>query len=418
MNILFLADNFPPERNAQALRVFERARYWVEWGHATSVLTCAPNFPEGRVYPGYKNRWRQQEWMANIRVVRVKTLIAANQGTVIRILDFLSYMVSAFFVGIFQPRPDVVAATSPQFFAAVAALAIARVKRVPFVMEVADLWPQAVVAVGAMKQSFGLRMVEKLELYMYRKATAIVALTPAFKASLVARGVPESKVTVVLNGVDLSRLRPQPRSAQLAAELGIEEGDFVVAYLGTLGMAHGLGNVLDCAAMVDDPRIRFLFVGPGAERERLVEAASRRGLRNVIFVPPQPRERMPEFWSISDVALVHLRDTPMLHNVIPSKIFEAMGMGRPILLAAPEGEASSIIVRENAGLWVRSGDARALADAVSLLKNNAQLMRRLAEASAAAAPRYTRERQAREVLQCLSRAADRGVKAEVCVSGG
>jgi glycosyltransferase involved in cell wall biosynthesis len=411
MKVLFLADNFPPEKNAQASRVYERACYWVKWGHDVTVLTSVPNFPEGRVYPGYRNAWYQTEQMSGINITRVKTFIAPNSGTLARVLDFLSYMITAFVAGLLQPRPDVLAASTPQFFAAVAGCAVAWVRRIPFVMEVSDLWPDSIIAVGAMKQSFALRMIEKLELLMYRKATRIVTLTSAFKDNLVRRGVPAAKIDVVINGVDLSRYAPMQENRSLAAELGIADDEFVVGYIGTHGMAHALGNVLDAAA-ISEPKIRYLFVGGGSERQQLVIKAQQRGLTNVTFVPAQPKDRMPAFWSLCDVALVHLRNTPLFQMVIPSKIFEAMGMGLPIVLACPAGEASDIVLREEAGLCVPAEEPNALASAVQALARRPDVLRTLAMNSRAAAPRYTRERQARDMIRTLEQAAGMSMAAK------
>ena len=297
MHILFLTDNFPPERNASASRVYERACYWVRWGHRVTVITCAPNFPEGKVHPGYRNRWYQVEKKDGIRVVRVKTFIAANEGMVLRILDFVSFMVTAFPAGLVQKRPDVIVATSPQFFAGVGGWAIAAARRLPFVLEISDLWPASITAVGAMRDNLGLRLIEHLELFLYRRAAGIVALTEAFKDNLVGRGVEPGKITVVINGVDLSRFSPRPREANLAKELNLE-GRFVIGYIGTHGMAHSLERVLDAAELLrDTPAVRFLFVGSGAAREGLVTEASRRQLGNVVFVPAQPKEKIAAYWS-------------------------------------------------------------------------------------------------------------------------
>ena len=216
MEILFFADNFPPERNAQASRVYERACYWVRWGHKVTVITCAPNFPEGKVFEGYANRWYQMQEMSGIRVLRVKTYIAPNSGTYRRIADFLSYMIAAFVAGLFARRPDLVVATSPQFFGALGGCFLALVRRVPFVLELSDLWPESIVAVGAMKRSHALRLLEQVELWMYRRAVRIVSLTNAFKANLMQRGVRAAKIGVVLNGVDLDRYAPQERNKELA----------------------------------------------------------------------------------------------------------------------------------------------------------------------------------------------------------
>ena len=171
MRILFVTENFPPETNAAATRVYERACFWADWGHDVTVVTTAPNFPQGRLYEGYRNRWHQTERMDGIEVVRVKTFIAPNRGTLWRMLDFLSFMVTGWAAGLVQPRPDVVAATSPQFFTAVAGWLVAMFRRVPFVFELGDIWTASIVAVGALSQCAALRLMERLELFLSRRAS-------------------------------------------------------------------------------------------------------------------------------------------------------------------------------------------------------------------------------------------------------
>lgn len=401
MRILFLTENFPPETNAAAARVFERACYWANWGHHVDIVTCAPNFPHGRVFPGYRNRWWQVETVAGMRVIRVKTYIAANEGVVRRTLDFLSFMVTGFIAGLSVPKPDVVVATSPQFFSAVGGWMVGAVRCRPFVFELGDLWPASIVAVGAMRPGFVVRALERLELFLYRQASAVVALTGSFKRDLIRRGIDGEKIRVALNGVDTPRYQPQPRDTGLETEWGVK-GKFVVGYLGTLGMAHGLANVLDAAENLRDRTdVTFLLVGAGAERSLLVAEAERRHLTNVVFAPPQPKEAMPRVWSVCDVALVHLKNSPVFAEVIPSKMFEAMAMGLPLLVAAPPGEATAITEHDRAGLCVPAGDPKALAAAVEQLLENPDLRRRLAAAALAAAPSHSREVQAREMLAAL-----------------
>lgn len=405
MNILFLTENFPPETNAAATRVHERACYWVRWGHRVTVLTSAPNFPEGKLFAGYRNRWHQVEERDGIRVVRVKTFIAANRGVALRTFDFLSFMASGFIAGLFEKRPDVVVATSPQFFAAVAGWMLGAARRRPFVFELGDLWPASIAAVGAMRDNLFLRWMEKLELFLYRRAACVVALTDAFKANLVARAIPAEKIAVVVNGVDTPRYAPRPRDAELAERWNLG-GKFVVGYVGTHGMAHGLGNVLDAAERLrDEAELRFMLVGAGAERDQLVAAAERRGLTNVVFIPPQPKDEMPRIWSLCDVALVHLRDSPVFAEVIPSKMFEAMGMGLPLILALPPGEATAILKADGAGLCVPPEDPAALAEAALTLMRDAGRRAELGRASLAAAPGHSRERQAARMIRVLEAAA-------------
>ncbi len=401
MKILFFSDNYPPETNAAATRVHERAAYWVKWGHQVTVITCVPNFPHGRVFDGYQNKWRQEEIIDGVRVIRVKTYIAANRAVLRRTLDFISYMFTGFLAGVRIGRPDVVVSTSPQFFAAVAAWALSHFRRIPYVFELGDLWPASISAVGAMRPNFGLRLLELLELKMYRDSVAVVALTHAFKDNLVRRSISGDKVHVVINGVDLWRYGPRDPDSDLVSELGT--GDkFVIGYVGTHGMAHALKNVLKAAQRLKDHNnIHFLFVGAGAERDMLIEYAKDNDLGNVSFLPSQPKDRMPQVWSVCNVALVHLKDSPAFKEVIPSKIFEAMGMGLPILMAAPEGEATKIISKENVGVCVAPENPDALADAAKVLALDAQQTKKYASASHKAASQYSREAQAQNMIDVL-----------------
>jgi colanic acid biosynthesis glycosyl transferase WcaI len=405
MKILFLTENYPPETNAAANRVHERARFWADWGHEVTVITCAPNFPKGRLHEGYANKWYQTGMMDGIRVVRVKTFISANEGIVLRMLDFLSFMVTGFVASLFQKRPDVVVATSPQFFTAVAGWAVGLCRRRPFVFELGDIWPASIIAVGAMEPSLMIRMLERLELFLYRQSAAIVALTPKFKENLVSRGIDGDKISIVINGVDIDRFRKTPRDDALAAEWGLKDR-FVIGYIGTHGMAHGLSNVLEAAGHLrDNDRVRFLFVGDGAERDDLIRLAGAKGLDNVQFIASQPREKVPAIWSVCDVALVHLRDSVVFSEVIPSKIFEAMAMGLPTLLVAPRGVASDIILSTRSGLWVPAEQPDRLAHVAARLAEKPRLLEMLGRNGSAASGRFSRRRQAEEMITVLEVAA-------------
>ena len=406
MKILFLSDNYPPERTAAASRVHERAVYWARWGHQVKVITGAPHFPEGRVFDGYQNRWHQREQMEGIAVVRVKTYVAPNEGKWRRIADFLSFMVMSFVAALAEAirygRPDTIVATSPQFFTAVAGWAAAKVLRRPFVFEISDLWPASIAAVGAMGPGRVLRALERIELFLYRQAAHIVAQTPAFGEDLVLRGIDAAKISIVLNGVELTMFSPRARDQDKARELGLaEDGRMVVGYLGTLGLAHGLDHVLDAAEALQDEPVCFLLMGPGAEREKLLAEVRARALGNVLIPPPQPKGEMARAWSVCDLSLVHLKDAPVFAGVIPSKIFESMAMGKPLLLASPEGEASRLLERERAGVAIRSANPAHLAEAVRRLAQDAPARREFAAQAERAAPSYSREKQAREMLKAL-----------------
>ena len=404
MNILLLTENFPPETNAAATRLHEKACYWVRWGHSVTVVTNAPNFPDGVLFDGYRNRWRQTEVMDGIRVVRVKTYIAPNRGVLRRSLDFLSFGCTGLAGALLEPRPDVVIGNSPQLFVAAAARGVCALRRVPFVLELADLWPASIVAVGAMRHPLPLKLLEMLEMHLYRRAAAIVALTEGIRDDLIARDIPEEKIAVVRNGADLARYGPRPRDEALAQAWGLG-GKFVVGYVGTHGMAHGLVSVLDAAERLRDvPEIAFMFVGAGAEREMLIAEARRRGLGNVVFQPVQPKEKLAPVWSLCDIALAHLKDKPLFAGALPTKMFEAIGMGLPIVLATPEGEASRLLRDIGAGVWVPPEDPAALASAIRSLHADPETRQRLAAASRAAAPSHSREARARDTLRVLERA--------------
>lgn len=401
MKILFLTDNFPPETNAPATRTFEHARAWVRAGHEVTVVTCAPNFPQGRVHAGYRNAWRSRQRVEGIDVVRVWTYVAENKGLLKRTLDHVSFGVHGALAAMRLPRHDVLVATSPQFFASVGGCAAAALTRTPFVFELRDLWPASIAAVGTLKPGVVLTALERLELFLYRRARAVVAVSEAFRRDLACRGIEEEKVHVVTNGVDLSSYAPRSRDETTLARLGLE-GRFVVGYLGTHGMAHALSNVLDAAELVrGDERIRFLFAGDGAARAGLIEDAHRRGLRNVVFAPPVAKSAMPALWSACDVALVHLKNSPVFETVVPSKIFEAFGMGIPVLFAGPEGEASSIVRRAGAGPCVAPEDPVQLARAVRALADDPAQRGRYAANAHGAAPQYDRDALAMRMLAIL-----------------
>jgi colanic acid biosynthesis glycosyl transferase WcaI len=405
MHVLFISDNFPPESNAPASRLHEHARHWVRAGHQVTVITCAPNFPEGKVYPGYENRWHQVEIIDDIRVVRVKTYVTANEGVVRRTLDYLSFMCASVVAGVFERRPDVVVATSPQFFAALGGWQLSRLQRVPFVLEVRDLWPASIVAVGALRQRSVIAALERLELALYRRARSIVVVTAAFQNDLARRGIPLAKIHVVPNGADLSWCAPRPRDATFIREQRLE-GKFVVGYIGTHGMAHGLERVLDAAELLRDmPEVAFFFAGGGAERAPLEKSVAQRALTNVRLIRRQPKERMPALWSACDLTLIPLRDDPVFATVIPSKLFEALAHGVPVLISVPEGEATALVREQGCGVITPPEDPVALAAAIRALAGSRERLGELRARALEAAPRFSRERQAERLLGVLEQAA-------------
>lgn len=385
MQILFLTHYFPPEVNAPASRTYEHCREWVREGHDVTVVTNTPNHPKGEIYPGYRNRLFQKEEMDGIRVIRMLTYVTANEGIVKRTLNYFLFLIMSVLTVPFFPRCDIVVSTSPQFFAGLAGYAVSRLKRVPWVLEIRDLWPESILSVGAISNPTVIATLERLEAFAYEKADAIVSVTDAFKPHIEARGG-RGKVSVIKNGADLSLFTAVPRDRTFADELGIN-GKFVAAYVGTHGMAHGLDTILDAARRLDgQSRVVFLLVGEGSEKRRLEQKRDALGLTNVIMLGQQPKDSMPRIWSVADVSLVLLRKLDLFTTVIPSKIFESMAMAKPVILGVL-GESRSLIDESGAGVGFEPEDAEALARVVEKMASDAALYGQMAEQG----PKYVRE---------------------------
>src|SRR5450759_375035 len=405
MHILFLTDNFPPETNAPASRTHEHTRRWAAAGHRVTVVTTAPNFPAGKIFEGYHNRLWQRERIDGVEVIRLWTYITANEGFLRRTLDYVSFMVSAILATPFLPRPDVIVSTSPQFFTPCAAYVVSRLKRRPWVFELRDLWPDSIVAVGAMKETLLIRALRKLEYFLYRKATRIVSVTQSFREILSKNGIDLGKIEVVPNGADLEAYRPGERSEMLAQKFGCK-GKFVAAYVGTIGLAHGLGKLLDAAEQLREREdIAFILVGAGAEEKALMAEAGRRSLDNVHFAGSVSKVEVRDYWRFCDVALVLLRDSPLFRHVLPSKIFEAMSTERPIILGV-KGESEAVLKEAKAGIPIPPEDSRALAEAILQLANNREQRVAMGKAGREfVISRFNRDVLATRMLAVLDQAA-------------
>jgi len=391
VHILFLTDNFPPEVNAPASRTYEHCREWVKESVQVTVVTCAPNFPKGKVYSGYRNKIWQQEVVEGVRVIRVGTYITANEGLLKRTLDYMSFMVSSFVASLFVRKVDVVIGTSPQFFTVCAAYMVGLVKRVPWVFELRDIWPESIRAVGAVNSSRILNALERLEMFLYRKATVIISVTNSFRDTLIQRGVDGAKIHVVTNGVDTSRFIVRDKDPELVSRYQLS-GKFVAGYIGTHGMAHALDTLLDAAVILKnstDDQFRLILLGDGANKESLFQRAKLEGLDNVIFVNSVSKDEVVHYWSLLDVSIIHLKKTDLFKTVIPSKLFECMGMGIPVLHGV-QGESAEIVTRNNVGLLFDPENAVSLVEGLKRLVADDDLYDHLRTNGPIAAKRYDR----------------------------
>jgi glycosyltransferase involved in cell wall biosynthesis len=373
VRILFLTHYFPPEVNAPANRTYEHCRSWAAAGHEVHVVTCVPSHPIGEPFPGHRRGWYAHEKTDGIDVHRVWTHLAPNRGVFRRTVNYLSFVPTAVFRSWRLGSFDIIVGTSPQFFCALASYVAAFLRRTPWIFELRDLWPESICAVGAMQKSLALRLLERLELRMYRNASAVVCLTRAFMDNLGRRGVDPAKLKYVPNGIVPSFWESGSRDRG-RAQLGLTADQIGVSYVGTIGMAHGLGTVLDAARLLgtSHPGIRFFVVGDGAELADLKARAASLGLSNVAFTGLLPRRDVTAIMAGTDLTLVTLKPADTFKTVLPSKMFEAMAARKPIVLAV-EGEAKQVLERAHGGLCVPPGDGRALANAVATLAEDPAL---------------------------------------------
>jgi glycosyltransferase involved in cell wall biosynthesis len=369
---------FWPELGAPSARLLELGRAWVARGHDVTVVTNFPNHPTGVVPDAYRGRSFQVESVDGLRVVRCRTYATPNRGFLKKTLGHLWFMVQAVVQATPQVRDaDVLVASSPTLFAAVAAFVVSRRIGRPLVIEVRDLWPAIFVDLGVIRNRAVIWCLERLELFLYRRAAAVVTVTRAFAEDIARRGISREKLHVIPNGVDLAAFAPGPADAALRARLSLA-GRFVVLYCGAHGISHALGRILDVADRLrGDGRIHFLLVGEGAEKDELETRGRALALANVTFRPAVPRADVPALYRSADLCLVPLRAVPLFRAFIPSKMFEILACGRPIL-ASLEGEAAEILRESGAAVVVPPEDVEALAAGVRRLADDPDTCARLA----------------------------------------
>ena len=381
MRILYVSQYFPPEIGAPSARVYDLAKEWVRLGHEVTVLTAFAHHPLGVKAP--EDRWvlSRRESTDGIDVVRSYVYATANKGTMKRMLSYSSFMLSATVLGLIRVRrPDVVIATSPQLLCGLGGYLLARVKRAPFVFEVRDLWPETMVAVDVMKERNPvIRGLRALARVLYQRCDRIVTVGEGYASSIHRLyGIDRSKISVVCNGIDASLFKPGPRDNDVRRQYGWSD-KFVLMYLGTHGMCHGLESVLQVARKMQNDKTKlFVFVGEGAEKDHLKSLAAQWRLPNVQFIDQQPRECISQFYAACDAGIVCLRDSARFREVLPSKIFEYLGMARPILLSV-EGEARKLVEQAGAGICVPPEDTDAMASAVQSLSENTERLKQMGQ---------------------------------------
>jgi len=409
LNILYISHYYPPEVNAPALRVSELSGHWADQGHHVTVLTGFPNHPSGNISDEYQGLIKTKEKHGNIKVIRTYVYAVPNKDFFKRILNYLSFMFSAIVLGTGSVgRPDVLIATSPQFFVAVAGYVISLIKHCKFIFEVRDLWPEEIVAVGVIKNRFIIKFLEAMEMFLYRQADLVVAVAQGTIDTLIQRGIPQDKLVLIPNGVEIEHFQNGNGNGNghLKKLLGFED-KFLVSYIGTHGLAHRLDTVLDAASQLkSNNQIQFLFVGDGAEKQKLVTRAKDLQLDNVYFHDQIDRNRVLSFYEASDLFLVPLRKADLFTRNIPSKIYEIMAARKPMIIAT-EGESRKLVEESGAGLGVTPEDGNELADRIKYLFENKDLCQSMGESGYAfVLANASRKRLAEDYLKVLHRLTD------------
>lgn len=404
MHLLFLTDNFPPESNAPASRTFEHCCEWVRLGVQVTVITCAPNFPHGKVFGGYKNRLKSDETIEGIRVIRVWSFMSPNVGFYRRILDHFSFLPSAVFAGVFVRDVDLIVGTSPQFFTICAAYILGKLKKTKWVLELRDLWPDSLRAISITENSYIFGVLHFIENHLYEKANLIICVTHGFRNILISRGIDANKIRVITNGVSLESFIKADKKKRLTEKLMLLERDIVVGYIGTIGLAHSLEVILEAAEWIENNRpggrYKFLIVGEGAEKSRLKKRAFERNISTVTFVDGIPKDEIADYWDLIDVCIIHLKKSNVFETVLPSKIFEAMASGTPVI-AGVKGECAQLIERYEIGLNFEAENAGDLINKLDQLANDSLEIKRLSEMCRLAAQKYDRRILARAMLDQL-----------------
>jgi len=402
MKIVVICHFFPPEIGAPSARIYEMAKYWVESGNEVHVVTCFPNHPTGIIPSEYKGMKYLHEMMDGIHVHRNYVFATPNKGIAKKTIGHLSFMFSSVLFSMKKmDKPDVIIASSPTFFSIFSGYWYSLRKKAPFVLEIRDLWPAAMIELGVMKKGLITNILEKMELFFYRKSKRLIMVTKSFKENVVQRGIDESKVYVITNGVNQDLFYPRAKNQSLINAYGLKD-KFVVSYVGAHGISQNLSVILDVAKALSDCKdILFLFVGEGAEKEKLKSIVNKENITNVRFIDSQPKEIIPDIYCTSDICLIPLKNIELFKTFVPSKMYEIMACGIPIV-ASIEGEAADILMDSKAALVVQPDHAEEIKDAILELKNNEEHYKQIKENGPAFVEcNYSRKNLAERYLEIL-----------------
>jgi glycosyltransferase involved in cell wall biosynthesis len=363
MRILLLTQWFEPEPTFKGLPF---ARELAARGHEVQVLTGFPNYPGGKLYPGHRIRPWAREQIDGVSILRVALYPSHDKSGFRRILNYASFAISAALIGtVLIRRPNVVYVYNPPATIGLPAVVLGLLRRAPFVFDICDLWPDSVAVSGMLSNPAALSLLGKWCNFVYRRARHIAVVSPGFKQQLVCRGVPPDKIDVIYNWCDETTIQPTAPDSKLASSFGLSDR-FNVMFAGTMGIGQALDSVLDAAGLCRQtlPKVQFVFVGGGVDRNRLEKRAEDLALTNVRFLPRQPMSAMGAILGLADILLVHLKDDPLYCITIPSKAQAYLASGKPVLMAV-RGDAAQLVTGCGGGLTCEPENPRSIAEAIA-----------------------------------------------------
>jgi glycosyltransferase involved in cell wall biosynthesis len=366
MHILLIHQAFAALDNPGGTRHHELARHLTTLGHQVTVIASPVSYLTGTTKT--RLRWADRQVDdCGVTIIRAWTLPALHRSFVWRVFSFLSFMFSSFWIGISVHQVDLVWGTTPPIFQGVTAWLLAKLKHVPFLFEVRDLWPAFAIAVGVLKNRTLIHLSEWLERFLYKHADHLVVNSPGFVDHVKARGA--KAVTLIPNGADPQMFDPSLSGDAFRSSHRLD-GQFVVLYAGAHGMSNDLSIVLDAADLLrDEAGLTFVLLGDGKEKPALVAQAQARRLENVHFLPPLPKSEIPQALAAADACLAILKPIELYKTTYPNKVFDYMAAGKPVLLAI-DGVIRTLVERAQAGIFVTPGDPQALVRGVRQLMAN------------------------------------------------
>ncbi len=373
MRFLILTQYFPPEVGAPQVRLANVIEQLLAMGHEAEVITALPNYPVGKIFPAYRHKFYCRESWKGIPVHRFWLYASTGSGAR-RLLNYFSFALTCLFGFFCARRPDVMFVESPPLFLCIPARLLSLLWRRPFIFNVADLWPDSVQEMELMREGVLLRLAGFLELWSYRKAAYVTAVTEGIRTTLVeTKQVPPEKVLFLPNGADTGMFNWVPEEAELAQELGLQ-GQRVILYAGTLGLFQGLDVAIEAAELLHSevPDFTFVLVGSGSDRSRLEQLAKSKGLNNVRFLDPQPPQMIARLFSIAFAGFASLKNLPLFEAARPSKLITIMASGKPVLYSGA-GEGARLVLEARAGVVTAPESVSALIEGLRTLLNDPSL---------------------------------------------